>query len=321
MADKKEKKPAGAKDKALEVKNVSKALAGSMVIDDLSFTVRGGETFGLLGPNGAGKTTMMRMIMNIIRPDEGEIVFDGNERGKIKAIHFGYLPEERGLYPYATVLDTLIYFGTLNDLSKRKAEVEAIRYLDRLGLVDFTDSKVNTLSKGMQQKIQFISAFLHDPDVLILDEPFSGLDPINQIVLRDILREYKEKRKILIISTHMMDVAEKMCDHICLMNRGRTVLDGRIADIKKKYREDAYFLDADDTLAFLQSHSGVEVLEEYNTAYKFRFIDPKIDVADFLKNAGSKIRIRRFEVVEPSLHDIFMDIIHNSGGAENSVQK
>lgn len=300
----------------LTIKNVEKSLANELVIHDLSFTVKGGETFGLLGPNGAGKTTMMRMIMNILKPDYGEILFNGEPRKKLKALHFGYLPEERGLYPRATVLEILVYFGTLNNLSKRKAEVEAIRYLDRLGLVEFTDVIINRLSKGMQQKIQFVAAFLHDPDVLILDEPFSGLDPLNQIVLRDILKEYKENNKILIISTHQMEMAEKLCDHIVLMNRGEVVLDGNMGDIKKKFREDAYRIEA-DSFDFLKEFDGLEILEQNNTSCKIKISGEKDHPTLLLNKINRTANIRKFEMVEPSLHDIFIKIIQE----QNKVKK
>ncbi|KAA3609902.1 MAG: ATP-binding cassette domain-containing protein [Calditrichaeota bacterium] len=295
----------------LEVKNVSKSFSDQVIIHGLSFCVNGGETFGLLGPNGAGKTTMMRIIMNIIKPDLGEVLFNGEPRDSLKALHFGYLPEERGLYPRASVLDVLVYFGTLNNLSKRKAEVEAIRYLDRLGLIDFADRPVNQLSKGMQQKVQFIAAFLHDPDVLILDEPFSGLDPINQIVLRDILIEYKQKKKILIISTHQMELAEKLCDHICLINNGNVVIDGDLKKIKRTRREDAYLIEADE-LNFLHDLDEVEVLEENNSAFKIKMVNKKSSVQDLLNKINKRSSIRRFEIVEPSLHDIFIKIIQDS---------
>jgi len=308
MIIKKPLKQKKAPQNILEVNNIAKSFRDQIVIDDLSFKVKGGETFGLLGPNGAGKTTMMRMIMNIIKPDFGEILFNGESRDKLKALHFGYLPEERGLYPRATILDTLVYFGSLNNLEKRKAEVEAIRYLDRLGMVEFADSKVNQLSKGMQQKIQFIAAFLHDPDVLILDEPFSGLDPINQIVLRDILKEYKQNKKILIISTHQMEMAEKLCDHICLINKGEVIVDGNLLEIKKQYREDAYFIEG-DALNFLHEFEHIEVLEENNSSYKFRFSSNETSLPEILNKINKRTNIRRFEIVEPSLHDIFIKLI------------
>lgn len=298
----------------LEIKNIEKSLADNIVIHDLSFCVKGGETFGLLGPNGAGKTTMMRMIMNFIKPDHGEILYNYEPRDKLKTTHFGYLPEERGLYPRATVLEMLVYFGTLNNLDRRKAEVEAIRYLDRLGLVEYTDVTVNKLSKGMQQKVQFIAAFLHDPDVLILDEPFSGLDPINQIVLRDILNEYKENKKILIISTHQMEIAEKMCDHIVLMNNGEVVLDGNMAEIKRNHREDAYVIEA-DKLSFLSDIKGIDILEENNIASKIRIKDSNLQIIQLLNHINKKSPVRRFEIVEPNLHDIFIKIIQEQNQA------
>jgi ABC-2 type transport system ATP-binding protein len=303
------------KSNTLEIRNVRKSFADTLVIENLSFIVHGGETFGLLGPNGAGKTTMMRMIMNILRPDDGEILYNGQQRHKLQAVHFGYLPEERGLYSRVTVLEMLVYFGTLNNLTKSKAQVEAIRYLDRLGMADFADSYVNQLSKGMQQKIQFIAAFLHNPDVLILDEPFAGLDPINQIVLREILSEYRQKKKILIISTHQMDQVEKLCNHICLINQGRVILDGNLAEIKKQNREDAYFIEADGPIDFIHDIEHIKILEENNNAYKFSFKDSKKDnISTFLDRIKNKARIKRFEVVEPALHDIFIRLVREQTG-------
>ncbi len=295
--------------KTLQIKSVSKSFNEVEILNDISFSVSGGESFGLLGPNGAGKTTLLRMIMNIIAPDSGEILYNDIERQKLKAIHFGYLPEERGLYPRASVIDTLVYFGTLNNLTKRKAEVEAIRYLDRLGIVDYSDTRLNQLSKGMQQKVQFIAAFLHDPDVLILDEPFSGLDPINQIVLRDILKEYKEKRKILVISTHQMELAENMSDHICFLNQGKIILDGKVNDIRKRFRENAFLIEADEAMPFLKEIPGVEILTENNRSYKFHLDNKNVSIKKILEIVQSKIPIRRFEIVEPNLHDIFIRII------------
>ena len=301
----------------LEIKEVCKSFGETIVVDKLSFTVNGGETFGLLGPNGAGKTTMMRMIMNILRPDDGEILYNDEPRHKIKGLHFGYLPEERGLYPRATVLQMLIYFGTLNNLTKHKAQVEAIRYLDRLGMVEFTDTKINQLSKGMQQKIQLVAAFLHDPDVLILDEPFAGLDPINQVVLREILEEYKKSKKILIISTHQMEQAEKLCDHICLINQANVILDGTISAVKKKYRENAYFIESDQAMPILHDLKEVNIIEEKNNAYKFSIASKNLSIGELLSKLKGKIKIRKFEIVEPSLHDIFIKLIQEQTRSTN----
>ena len=301
----------------LEIKEVCKSFGETTVVDKLSFMVNGGETFGLLGPNGAGKTTMMRMIMNILRPDDGEILYNDEPRHKIKGLHFGYLPEERGLYPRATVLQMLIYFGTLNNLTKHKAQVEAIRYLDRLGMVEFTDTKINQLSKGMQQKIQLVAAFLHDPDVLILDEPFAGLDPINQVVLREILEEYKKSKKILIISTHQMEQAEKLCDHICLINQANVILDGTISAVKKKYRENAYFIESDQAMPILHDLKEVNIIEEKNNAYKFSIASKNLSIGELLSKLKGKIKIKKFEIVEPSLHDIFIKLIQEQTRSTN----
>jgi len=301
----------------LEIREVSKSFNGTPVVDKLSFMVKGGETFGLLGPNGAGKTTMMRMIMNILRPDGGEILYNDEPRQKIKGLHFGYLPEERGLYPRASVMQMLIYFGTLNNLTKHKAQVEAIRYLDRLGMVDFTNAKINQLSKGMQQKIQLVAAFLHDPDVLILDEPFAGLDPINQVVLREILDEYKKSKKILIISTHQMEQAEKLCDHICLINQAQVILDGTISSVKKKYRENAYFIESDQPMPILHELKEVDIIEEKNNAYKFSIANKNLSIGELLGKLKGKIKIKKFEIVEPSLHDIFIRLIQEQTAANN----
>ena len=293
----------------LEVKNVQKSFAGNDAVHDISFAVKGGEIFGLLGPNGAGKTTLIRMIMNILRPDKGTILLNGEERSARHSHMFGYLPEERGLYPKARVLDMLIYLGTLNHMPPRRAEVEAIRFLDRLGMIDQTDYPINKLSKGMQQKIQFVAAFLHNPDVLILDEPFSGLDPINQIVLKDILREYKEQKKILIISTHHMDFAEKICDHICFINQGEVILNGQMNEIKKEWQQDSYLIDAPKIRSYLSTVKDVKIIEEGSDGCKFELADPNMQIGRLINTISQSVQIRRFETIQPSLNDIFIQLI------------
>ncbi len=303
-------------ERLLEINNVSKSFLGIKAVDGLSFKIKGGEIFGLLGPNGAGKTTMLRMIMNIIMPDEGEILFNDEERPKIKNKIFGYLPEERGLYPRITVLEILVYFGTLNNLSARKAEVQAIRLLDRLGLVEFADSRINQLSKGMQQKVQFIASILHDPEILILDEPFAGLDPINQVVLREFLAEYKRKNRILLISTHQMEQAEKLCDHICLINQGKVILDGKLNSLKKQQRENAYYIESDESLSFIKNITGVTILQEDSKACKFSLATNYKNIAPIIAHIEKKVRIKKFEIVEPSLHDIFITLIQNQTGED-----
>ena len=304
------------KTNRLDVQNVQKSFAQKEAVRDISFSVKGGEVFGLLGPNGAGKTTLMRMIMNILRPESGSILFNSEERSFSQSHLFGYLPEERGLYPKAHVLDMLIYLGTLNRMEPRRAEVEAIRFLDRLGLIDQADSPINKLSKGMQQKIQFIAAFLHNPDVLILDEPFSGLDPINQIVLKDILKEYKTQKKILIISTHHMDFAEKICDHICFINQGKVILDGRMDEIKKNWHQNIYLIDAPDIKPYLSTLDGLKIVEESSDGCKFEFTNPKMDIGRVISTISQSLKIRRFETIQPALNDIFIQLIQSQEAEE-----
>ena len=253
----------------LELINLSKRFETSQVIDDLSFQAKPGEIFALLGPNGAGKTTTLRMILDIIKPDYGEILYNTIPRAKLTRQLFGYLPEERGLYQRAKVLDLLVYIGMLNQLSKHRAEVEAIRCMDKLGLVEYTNHKVNELSKGIQQKIQLITASMHDPEVLILDEPFVGLDPVNRIVLREIITQYKDEGKIIILSTHQMEEIEKLSDHICLINQGKVILDGNLQEIKKQFQVQTYHIEAEDDLSFMHKSKSIEILEEHNNSLKF----------------------------------------------------
>ncbi len=293
----------------LEVKELRKAFNENQVLDSLSFRVKPGEIFSLLGPNGAGKTTTIRILMNILRADEGEILYNGEPRSKVSQRKFGYLPEERGLYQRATVLALLTYFGTLNNMSRHRAEIEAIRFLDRMGLVEYTEKMVNELSKGMQQKIQFIASTLHAPEILILDEPFAGLDPVNQIVLREIIRQYQEEGKIIILSTHQMDEVEKLSDHICLINQGRVILDGKMEEIKKQYREDAYYIEAEDDLGFLHEMEDIEILEEKNKSCKIAIKNMNGDFKKIISKLFSRATVKKFYMVEPNLHDIFIKLI------------
>ncbi len=292
----------------LKVDSVHKEFIDTTAVEDVSFKVEAGRVFGLLGPNGAGKTTIMRMIMDIVRPDSGDILINGSPRPGLPRNRFGYLPEERGLYAHARVLELLVYFGTLNHMPRRKAEVEAIRFLDRLGLIDYSDYPVHYLSKGMQQKVQFIAAFLHKPDILILDEPLSGLDPINQIALREILNDFKKEGKLIILSTHQMEMAEKMCEHVCMIHQGRLIVDASLNEIKKRFRDNTYLLEADHALETLQMMDKVDVLEAGSNGIKFR-LSSGLDSGDLLRIVSSKHLVRHFQMFEPSLHDIFIRLI------------
>jgi ABC-2 type transport system ATP-binding protein len=301
----------------LEVDNVSKNFRTVEAVKNLSFKIKPGTIFGLLGPNGAGKTTTMRMLMNILKPDEGEIRYNGISRLKIERKLFGYLPEERGLYQPAKVLNLLIYFGMLNRLSRHRAEVEAIRFLDKLGLTPYTKHRINELSKGVQQKIQFIIASLHNPEVLILDEPFVGLDPINQIVLRKIIQKYKADGKVIILSTHQLSEAEKLSDYICLINQGKVILDGSLSDIKKRYREDAFYIESEEDLSFLRDINSIEIIEERNQGYKIAFNKKSSSRQKITQMIFEKADVKKFIQVEPTLHDIFITLIRKSPNKVN----
>jgi ABC-2 type transport system ATP-binding protein len=293
----------------LEIIDLYKTFHNTDAVNGVSFKVQEGQVFGLLGPNGAGKTTTIRLIMNILRPDSGEIYFNEQPRQKIPHCTFGYLPEERGLYQRATVLNMLIYFGTLNRLSTHKAEVEAIRQLDKFGLVDYTQARIFELSKGMQQKIQFITATLHDPEILILDEPFLGLDPINQLVFTEEINQLKKDGKYIILSSHLMEKVENLSDKICLINQGKVVQEGKIQALKKKYQENAYYIESGDDLTKLNDLEYIQILEQKNKGIKIGIKNPGNNLNKFIKIIFDSFNIRKFEVVEPTLNDIFIKLM------------
>jgi ABC-2 type transport system ATP-binding protein len=299
------------KNLRLEVKNISKNFGEQTAVSDVSFDAAGGEVLGILGPAGAGKTSILRMLMNLTKMDSGEIFYDGAPYGKRVSALFGYLPEERGLYPEAKVLDTLIYLGSLKKMPYRKAEVEAIRHLDRLGMVDYTDTAMNLLAKGMQQKVQFIAPLVHNPEVVIFDEPFAELDPINHSVLHNILNECKKKGKIIIISTRHMNIAEQYCDHICMLNQAKIILAGKPTNLKKEFQENAYFIATESPMPFFKELKEIEVLEEKNDAYKFCLKGKKGSINSILDLVKDKTKLVKFEIVEPTLHDIFLKRINN----------
>jgi ABC-2 type transport system ATP-binding protein len=300
----------------LEIKQLSKSFDSTQALDDVSFTIHPGEVFALLGPNGAGKTTAMRIIMQILKPDEGEILYKSEPRSKLKRNLFGYLPEERGLYQRSKVLDLLVYVGVLNRLSHHRAEIEAIRYLDKLGLVDYTQKRVSELSKGMQQKIQFILAMIHDPDILILDEPFAGLDPVNQMILRDIIDDNKKEGKIIILSTHQMSEVELMADHLMLLNQGKSILEGTLDEIKSRFKENAYYLEAEKNIGAIKEIGDIKIIEEHNNSCKFSIDGKETSKEKILQTVFQKIPIKKFIEQEPSLNEIFIKLVQS--GASKS---
>src|SRR6478609_7308285 len=242
----------------LELRNVRKAYGNFVAVDNVSMTVPAGSIFGLLGPNGAGKTSSIRMIMNITAPDSGEVEVFGHPRTAEDLRRIGYLPEERGLYKKMTVMDQLVFLGEIRGLRGPRLVADIQQWLERVELTKWAKSKIEELSKGMQQKEQLIGTVLHTPDLLILDEPFSGLDPLNQELFRDLLLEYRSQGKSVVLSTHGMELAERMCDHICLISHGRAVLDGEFKGIKRQIGGNSFRLVADGDLERLKTMPEVE---------------------------------------------------------------
>lgn len=292
----------------LKVENIRKEYATVVAVDDVSFEVKSGEIFGLLGPNGAGKTTTIRMIVDIIKPDRGRILFNGNLMNDEIRNRIGYLPEERGLYKKNKLIHTIIYFATLKGLSQAEAKKRAYNLLKRLDLLSYADRKVEELSKGNQQKVQFIISIIHDPQILILDEPFSGLDPVNQIVLKDLLMEMKDSGKAIIFSTHMMEQAEKLSDKICLINKGKVVIYGSLPEVKSRFGKNSIHIEFEGDPDFLKRLDGIGNLLLYENYAEFEVTDHQKSET-LISTIIQKLKIKKYELVEPSLHSIFLQLV------------
>lgn len=291
---------------AISISNVTKSYDSVTAVDDVSLKVRQGAVLGLLGPNGAGKTTTIRMIMNILVPDKGSIrVLDKPVSDETRDI-IGYLPEERGLYPRMKVRDIIIFLAALHGMDEAEAGRRATEWLDRLGLGEWGTKKLVDLSKGMQQKVQFITAVIHQPPLVILDEPFSGLDPVNAATIQDIMLDMRKKGSTIVLSTHRMEQVERMCDSICLINHGQNVLDGDLRAIKQSYGKNTLHLDYTGSDAFL-SHPAIASVTHLGNGIEAK-LKPGCDPQEILKAAvQSDVRITRFELLEPSLNEIFID--------------
>jgi len=301
---------------ALEVKNLSKSFRTIKAVDNVSFIVPENSIFGLIGRNGAGKTTTIRMMMNIYKPDSGEVFLRGNKIGPEFKSKVGYLPEERGLYKKMKVLDTLLYFAELKGKSGKEVLGNAMKYLERFDLKDRAQSKIEDLSKGNQQKIQFITAILHQPEFLILDEPFSGLDPINTGLLTDIILEMKKEGKVIILSTHLMDFAERLCDNIAMIDKGKIILNGTIGEIKSKYAEKNISISAEGDFSFLSELKYVENVENFGNSLGVK-VKSVENIQDVLKEfVNRNIKINKFDSNTISLHEIFVSL----AGSENENQ-
>jgi len=295
----------------LDLKEVSKSYDEFKAVDGLSITIPQGSVFGLLGPNGAGKTSSIRMMIGITVPDSGEVSLFGEGFRREHLSQVGYLPEERGLYKRMKIGEVLILFARLKGVSEAEAKRRCKLWLERLELEKWTNSKVEELSKGMQQKVQFIAAILHDPEFLILDEPFSGLDPENSMELKNILLEQKKAGKTILFSTHRMDTVEKLCDSICLVNQGRSVLQGDLKKIKSGYGRSSIQMEYEGAVDFLTDTSLIQSSNNYGNYVEMK-MQPGVDAQKLLARAMQTAQIRRFELVEPSLEQIFIDTVKAS---------
>ncbi len=305
-------------DPIIQIDGITKRFGDFLAVSSLSLSVPRGAVYGLLGPNGAGKTTTIRMLMDIILPDEGTVRLFGDARGgREHSAQIGYLPEERGLYPKMHVRDVLVFLAVTKGVAREVAQRKADEWLDRLELGAWGMKKVQELSKGMQQKVQFIATMLHEPALLILDEPFSGLDPINTQTLKDVIVHLSRAGTTIIFSTHQMDVAERICDHVCIIAHGRKVLDGGLADVKRVHGGTHVAVAFDDgggaAAAIVADRALVAKADDYGGYAELALADgvePQL-LLERLVRAGA--RLRRFEHIEPSLNRIFLDKV---GAAE-----
>ena len=290
----------------VELNSICKSYDDNLVVNNVSFTVVQGEIFGLIGPNGAGKTTTIRMMMDITKPDSGEVSILGETLNEDAKNRIGYLPEERGLYKKITVLQSLIYLASLKGIEPRLAKSRAEELLKRVDMLPHKEKKIEELSRGMGQLIQFLVTVLHDPQLLILDEPFAGLDPVNTKLLKEMILELRGQGKAIILSTHRMNEIEALCDRILMINKGRTVLYGDLAEIKSRYRNNSVFLKFDGVLGELEGVVGKKDHGEYVELFLDGETLPR-KILEQLVNHG--VEINQFEVSTPSLNEIFLQVV------------
>jgi ABC-2 type transport system ATP-binding protein len=297
----------------VELEAVTKAYETKVAVSNLSLSIEAGQMFGLLGPNGAGKTSSIRMMMGITVPDSGRILLFGKPFERHALERVGYLPEERGLYKKMKVIEQLVFFGQLHGLTALEATKRARAWAERLEIAHAIEKKTEELSKGMQQKIQFIASLLHDPGLIVMDEPFSGLDPVNATLLERTLLELKDQGKAILFSTHRMDQVEKLCDSICLVNQGKAVLAGNLREIKAGYERNRVIVEFEGSSAFLNSQ---EITEANNFSGHAEIkLKPHGDAQKLLHEAAAAAKIYRFELVEPSLEEIFIQTVGGKADA------
>jgi len=298
---------------ALVIENVSKSFGTVRAVDGLSVRVPTGSIYGFLGPNGAGKTTTLRMIMDIIYPDSGRIHVLGDSSGAEFKKKVGYMPEERGLYRKMKVRTILSYLGAIKGMGRHDLAREIPRWLDAVGLEEWIDKRVEGLSRGMQQKLQFVATAINDPELLILDEPFAGLDPVNLDLLKGIMLRMKDAGRTVILSTHVMDQAERLCDFILLINKGKKVIDGTLDQIRSRYDSDVVSVDLEGGASFVADLPMVKTATRAGRRLEI-VLNEGADSQELLQELVGRVRVNAFEVKVPSLHEIFVDLAGENNG-------
>jgi len=299
---------------AIRLSGVTKAFDGHVAVNDLSLSIPRGSVFGLLGPNGAGKTTTLRMVMDILGADTGTIEILGRPADRALRDHIGYMPEERGLYPRMVVEEQIVFFASLKGVPRAEALRRVGPWLERVGLAQWRRRKLNELSKGMQQKVQFVATVLPDPDILILDEPMSGLDPVAADAMRETLLDLCRQGKTLVLSSHQMETVERLCDSIGLIDRGRKLLEGPVREVKARHGKNTLVLAFDGDGSFLGGLPGVQRVSDFGRYVEIR-LEASGDAQAILREAAARLTVSRFEIVEPSLHDIFVEEVTAHGEA------
>jgi len=292
----------------LVVENLRKEYKNVVAVDNISFKVEEGRIFGILGPNGAGKTTTIRTVLNIIKPDSGQITFKGKPITNEFFNIIGYLPEERGLYRKSKVIDVIQYFAGLKKMPRKKAYSEAKYLLQKLEIEQYIDKRIEELSKGNQQKIQFIISVIHKPKLLILDEPFTGFDPISQTLIKEMILSFITSGKIIILSTHQMETVEKLCPDILLMNKGKEVYKGTLNNLKRNFGVNTVKIAFEGDAGFIGFLPEVKNIDRYSNYAEVQ-LNENVDPSEFLKILVDKIRIKHFSLLEPTLNKIFIDVI------------
>ncbi len=301
---------------AVFLDKICKSFGEVHAVDDLSVRIPGGSIYGFLGPNGAGKTTTLRMIMDIIRPDSGRIAIFGDGATAIIKDRIGYMPEERGLYRKMTVGKVLAYFGAIKGMTKSELAYQVPQWLERVGLANWANKKVEDLSRGMHQKLQFAVTGINDPDLLILDEPFAGLDPVNLDLLKDIILGMRDEGKTIIFSTHVMHEAERLCDFILLINKGKPVFDGTLDKIRSQWRSDIVSAELEGDTSFIEQLPMVTAVELQGRRIEITLAENG-DSQQLLKELVGRVKVLAFEIKVPSLHEIFVHLIEKSNAKDS----